>query len=152
VATCIWGCIWEIYHLCTSAVLSQKKRPARGSSWVWTLGGGSKVPAAVMSARGSSVSPALFPWKRTGTLTPRLRRRRSLPEAKKGSLLFHLGKKLQGFRSAQPVYTRSADGFSLHRSGVVSQHGANLKWTKSLENRSKLASEVSPRHFSLSAS
>jgi hypothetical protein len=33
----------------------------------------------------------LFPWKRTGTLTPRLRRRRSLPEAKKGSLLFHLG-------------------------------------------------------------
>ncbi|CAK9256021.1 unnamed protein product [Sphagnum jensenii] len=126
-------------------VLSQKKRPARGSSWVWTLGGESKVPAAVMSARGSSVSPALFPWKRTGTLTPRLRRRRSLPEAKKGSLLFHLGKKLQGFRSAQPVYTRSADGFSLHRSGVVSQHGANLKWTKSLENRSKLASEAATK-------
>lgn len=49
---------------------------------------------------------------------------------------------LQKYRSGHPVYTRSADGFSLHRSGVVSRSGANLKWTKSLMTQSILASEV----------
>ena len=49
---------------------------------------------------------------------------------------------LQKYRLAHPVYTRSADGFSLHRSGVVSKSGANLKWTKSLGTQSILASEV----------
>lgn len=58
--------------------------------------------------------------------------------------------KLQRYRSGQPVYTRSADGFSLHRSGVVSQCGANLKWTKSLEKQSILANEVCvPHHITI---
>lgn len=57
-----------------------------------------------------------------------------------------LSERLRRVRPVQPVYTRSADGFSLHRSGVMSLGGGNLKWTKSLEKRAKLASEVSSKY------
>lgn len=52
-------------------------------------------------------------------------------------------KKLQHLRKVQPVYSRSGRGFSLHRSGLLGLSGANLKWSKSIERRSKQASEVS---------
>lgn len=102
---------------------------------VWTLKDGP-------SSQVKSVIPLLFPWKRSGLgVAVRAGRFKALPKAKKGSLLFLISKKLQWLRKAQPVYSHSAGGFSLHRSGVLGLSGANLKWTKSIEKRSKQASE-----------
>ncbi|MCO5589006.1 hypothetical protein L7F22_042970 [Adiantum nelumboides] len=113
-----------------------RKRAHLSSSRVWTLKDGSS------SSQVRSVLPLLFPWKRPSLgLNVCAGRYKALPKAKKGSLLFLISKKLQRLRKVQPVYSRSAGGFSLHRSGVLSLSGANLKWTKSLERRSKQASE-----------
>ncbi|KAH7302785.1 hypothetical protein KP509_23G086900 [Ceratopteris richardii] len=112
-----------------------RKRAYLPSSKVWTLKEGS-------SSQVKSVLPLLFPWKRPSIgLTTYVRRYKALPKAKKGSLLFLISKKLQRLRKVQPVYSRSAGGFSLHRSGLFSLNGANLKWTKSIEKRSKKASK-----------
>ncbi|KAI5064710.1 hypothetical protein GOP47_0019405 [Adiantum capillus-veneris] len=112
-----------------------RKRAYLSSSRVWTLKDGS-------SPQARSVLPLLFPWKRPGFgLAVCAGRYKALPKAKRGSLLFLISKKLQRLRKVQPVYSRSAGGFSLHRSGVLSLSGSNLKWTKSIERRSKQASE-----------
>ncbi|MCL7023774.1 hypothetical protein MKW94_012236, partial [Papaver nudicaule] len=39
------------------------------------------------------------------------------------------------------VYTRSTGGFSLRRSKVLSIGGSNLKWSKSIEKRTKKVNE-----------
>lgn len=46
-------------------------------------------------------------------------------------------------RMRDTVYTRSPRGFSLRKSKVLSVGGSNLKWSKSIERRSKKANEVS---------
>lgn len=113
----------------------RQKQAYPTSSWVWKLNSGA-------TSQGKGVLPLIFPWKRPGLgAAVRAGRFKALPKAKKGSLLFLISKRLQRLRKLQPVYTRSAHGFSLHRSGVLSLSGANLKWTKSIEKRSKLASE-----------
>ncbi|KAL2622795.1 hypothetical protein R1flu_003000 [Riccia fluitans] len=125
-------------------VLRQKKGPTGRSSFVWTLSGANVSPGLNTTVR----KPAsfLFPWKRSSLMTSiRSRRVRSVPEGEKGSLLAVMSERLRRVRAVQPVYTRSADGFSLHRSGVLSVGGGNLKWTKSLEKRAKLASEVATK-------
>ncbi|KAL3691160.1 hypothetical protein R1sor_004811 [Riccia sorocarpa] len=126
-------------------VLRQKKGPAGRSSFVWTLTGGTVSHG--FSTTGRRPAASLFPWKRhsLAATSIRSRRVRSVPEGKKGSLLAVMSERLRRVRAVQPVYTRSADGFSLHRSGVLSVSGGNLKWTKSLEKRAKLASEVATK-------
>lgn len=44
-------------------------------------------------------------------------------------------------RMRDTVYTRSPRGFSLRKSKVLSVGGSNLKWSKSIERRSKKANE-----------
>lgn len=46
-------------------------------------------------------------------------------------------------RKRDTVYVRSSHGFSLRKSKVVSVGGRSLKWSKSMERRTKKASEVS---------
>ncbi|XP_024515733.1 uncharacterized protein LOC9641455 isoform X3 [Selaginella moellendorffii] len=98
------------------------------SSWVWT-------PSDTHKA------PHLMPWKKRLYRRVRTRRLEVLPKGKKGSLLSLISEKLRVLRTSQPLYTRSANGFSLHRSGVRSVDGASLKWTKSLEKRSRQANQ-----------
>ncbi|KAG6554910.1 hypothetical protein Mapa_003494 [Marchantia paleacea] len=128
-------------------VLRQKKGLTGRSSWVWTLSGATvSHDLDTSSGHVRKPAPLLFPWKRHSLTTSiRSRRIRTLPEGKKGSLLFVMSERLRRVRPVQPVYTRSADGFSLHRSGVMSLGGGNLKWTKSLEKRAKLASEAATK-------
>ncbi|OAE33356.1 hypothetical protein AXG93_4123s1310 [Marchantia polymorpha subsp. ruderalis] len=128
-------------------VLRQKKGLTGRSSWVWTLSGATvSHDLDTSSGHVRKPAPSLFPWKRHSLTTSiRSRRNRTLPEGKKGSLLFVMSERLRRVRPVQPVYTRSADGFSLHRSGVMSLGGGNLKWTKSLEKRAKLASEAATK-------
>lgn len=47
-------------------------------------------------------------------------------------------------RKRETIYTRSIHGLSLRRSKVLSVSGSSLKWSKSLEQRSKKAAEVRP--------
>ncbi|KAG0613932.1 hypothetical protein M758_6G139000 [Ceratodon purpureus] len=125
-------------------VLSQKKGRLLGLARVWTLSNEGKHTTTALGASRDWRYP-LFPWKRSAVAAPRLRRGRPLHEGKTGALFFHISNQLQKYRSAHPVYTKSADGFSLHRSGVVSKSGANLKWTKSLKTQSIIASEAATK-------
>ncbi|CAM6111140.1 unnamed protein product [Calypogeia fissa] len=124
-------------------VMRLKKDSPGRSSWVWTLNGADLGHANNSSAESRRTGSSLFPWKRQNSLRTSVRSQklRPLPEVEKGSFLFLMSKRLRRVRPVQPVYTRSADGFSLHRSGVLSVGGGNLKWTKSLEKRAKQASE-----------
>lgn len=55
---------------------------------------------------------------------------------------FAFSRKLKLSRQRDTVYTRSTNGFSLRKSRVLSIGGSSLKWSKSIERRSKKASEV----------
>lgn len=125
-------------------VLSQKNGRVHSVAKVWTLSNEGKHNTSVLGVCKNKRYP-LFPWKRAKIVAPRLRRGRPPHEGKMGALFFHIRNQLQKYRSGHPVYTRSADGFSLHRSGVVSRSGANLKWTKSLMTQSILASEAATK-------
>ncbi|KAI0502590.1 hypothetical protein KFK09_017544 [Dendrobium nobile] len=50
-------------------------------------------------------------------------------------------RKLQCLRKRNTIYEVSTNGFSLRKAGVVSIGGSSLKWSKSIEKRSKKASE-----------
>ncbi|KAJ7515849.1 hypothetical protein O6H91_22G031200 [Diphasiastrum complanatum] len=120
-------------------VLSQKKVLGLRVPLVWTLNGTNKKCQST-TIKGSASS--LVPWKKPGLgVGLRSRLLKALPKGRKGSLLSLISRKLQNMRMSQPIYTRSASGFSLHRSGVMSLGGANLKWTKSMEKNSKKARE-----------
>lgn len=54
-----------------------------------------------------------------------------------------LSRKLLSSRKRGAVYVRSGRGFSLRRSKVTSLPGTSLKWSKSMEKRSKKVEEVS---------
>lgn len=55
---------------------------------------------------------------------------------------FSFSRKLLLSRKRDTVYTRSTGGFSLRKSKVLSVSGTSLKWSKSIERRSKKANEV----------
>lgn len=99
-------------------VLKQKKHCILQSSRVWTLSQ-AQHPSGSPLLQSKRVVPLLFPWKRPS----------------------YGSKKLKRLLKRDTVYTKSLDGFSLRRSGVLSLGGCNLKWTKSLEKRSKEANE-----------
>lgn len=58
------------------------------------------------------------------------------------SISFCLIRKLQISRKRDTLYTKSKNGFSIRKSRVLSIGGSNLKWSKSIERRSKKARKV----------
>lgn len=96
-------------------------------SHVWTLGGDQSHKKGFSLLNCQNVLPYLFPWKRT------LYRKRPL--------LSLITTKLQFTRKRDTIYKVSSDGFSLRKAGVLSIGGSNLKWSRSIERRSKKANE-----------
>lgn len=122
-------------------VLKQKKHCILQSSRVWTLSQ-AQHPSGSPLLQSKRVVPLLFPWKRLSYgRSVRLGKIKAVPDYSKGSSLTLMSKKLKRLLKRDTVYTKSLDGFSLRRSGVLSIGGSNLKWTKSLEKRSKEANE-----------
>lgn len=64
---------------------------------------------------------------------------------------FSFSRKLLLLRKRDTVYTRSNHGFSLRKYKVLSVGGSSLKWSKSIENRSKKVNEVRLTHNSRSS-
>ncbi|XP_008811215.4 uncharacterized protein LOC103722434 isoform X2 [Phoenix dactylifera] len=95
-------------------------------SHVWTLRGDQLHRKGVSLLNRQKVLPHLFPWKRTLYW-----KRHSLP----------LITKLQLSRKRDTIYKVSTDGFSLRKAGVLSIGGSSLKWSRSIERRSKKANE-----------
>ncbi|GLJ21499.1 hypothetical protein SUGI_0397310 [Cryptomeria japonica] len=121
-------------------VLKQKKHWTSQSSWVWTLDEAETSNTPLLQSR--RVAPLLCPWKRpTYGKSGLVGKLKAVPSISKGSSLSLIRKKLKRLQKRDTVYTKSLNGFSLHRSGVLSLGGSNLKWTKSIEKRSKQASE-----------
>lgn len=122
-------------------VLKQKKHCVLQSSWVWTSSQ-AQHPSSLPLLQSKRVVPLLFPWKRPlYGRSVRLGKIKAVPDYSKGSSLSLMSKKLKRLLKRDTVYTKSRDGFSLRRSGVLSLGGSNLKWTKSLERRSKEVNE-----------
>eukprot|EP00252_Welwitschia_mirabilis_P025238 TRINITY_DN779_c0_g1_i4.p1 TRINITY_DN779_c0_g1~~TRINITY_DN779_c0_g1_i4.p1 ORF type:complete len:1303 (+),score=277.56 TRINITY_DN779_c0_g1_i4:328-4236(+) len=119
-------------------VLKHKKFKFQ-SPRVWTL---NEPQSSSLSSVPSEMVAHLLPWKRGsfGRLVPS-GHIKAVPNFKKGSALSLISKKLMRLHKRDTVYTRSRDGFSLRRSGVLSLGGSSLKWTKSLEKQSKEANE-----------
>lgn len=114
---------------------SAKKYKSSKFSLVWTLGSTQSVKKDRYSAQ-CKVLPKLFPWKRS------MHWRRSMHKsAPSYSSLSPIGKKLLLLRKRDTVYTRSSNGLSLRKSKVLSIGGSSLKWSKSIESRSKKANE-----------
>nr|XP_029116510.1 LOW QUALITY PROTEIN: uncharacterized protein LOC105060998 [Elaeis guineensis] len=93
---------------------------------VWTLSGNQLHKKGVSLLNCQKVLPYLFPWKRT-------------LYSKRHSLA--LITKLQLSRKRDTIYKVSNDGFSLRKAGVLSIGGSSLKWSRSIERRSKKANE-----------
>ncbi|CAO2834236.1 unnamed protein product [Amaranthus hypochondriacus] len=88
-------------------------------SLVWKLGDSKSCSKGFHALRSGRLLSHLLPWKRTTRWSRRL-----------------LSSKKRGV-----VYVRSGRGFSLRRSKVISLHGNSLKWTISMEKRSKRVEE-----------
>ncbi|KAK9162434.1 hypothetical protein Syun_003336 [Stephania yunnanensis] len=124
-----------------SRALTKICRPSK-FSLVWTLNGQASQVVAAKSSGYQQVFPLLFPWKRT--MHWRNGMSNSVQVSKKTSLSL-ISKKLLFSRKRNTVYTRSAGGFSLRKSKVLSIGGSNLKWSKSIETRSKKINEEATR-------
>ncbi|KAJ9166712.1 hypothetical protein P3X46_021419 [Hevea brasiliensis] len=81
--------------------------------------------------------PHLFPWKRATYWRSFITNSAANPSNNSSSAI----RKLLLSRKRDTVYTRSKHGFSLRKSKVLSVGGSSLKWSKSIERRSKKASE-----------
>ncbi|XP_021760899.1 uncharacterized protein LOC110725738 isoform X2 [Chenopodium quinoa] len=88
-------------------------------SLVWKLGESKSCGKGVDSMRSRRLLSHLLPWKRATYWSRKL-----LSSKKRGA-----------------VYVRSSRGFSLRRSKVISLPGTSLKWSKSMEKRSKKVGE-----------
>ncbi|KAK4765888.1 hypothetical protein SAY87_007530 [Trapa incisa] len=98
------------------------------------------TPGGFNASNGEKIYPYYFPSKRItywqkfkGKSAP-LRDNRSLSA---------ISRRLMLLRKREAVYVRSSHGFSLPKSKVASVSGRSLKWSKSMERRTKEASEVS---------
>ncbi|KAM3305900.1 putative protein isoform X1 [Capsicum chacoense] len=78
--------------------------------------------------------PYLFPWKRASY-------RKSFLSSSPSDSSSIIRRKLPLSKKRQTIYTRSIHGLSLRRSKVLSVSGSSLKWSKSIEQRSKKAVE-----------
>ncbi|KAG6526470.1 hypothetical protein ZIOFF_016455 [Zingiber officinale] len=112
-----------------SSVLKKKSNKAQHKqhkysslfSHVWTLCGKQPSKKGVSSLSHMEVLPYLFPWKRA-TLLP--------------------SRKLQLARKKDTLYTLSTDGFSLKKRGVSRLSKSSLKWSRSMQRRSKVVNKV----------
>ncbi|PKA63562.1 Zinc finger CCCH domain-containing protein 7 [Apostasia shenzhenica] len=109
----------------------------RKSSLVWTLGGDKSSQTSVATVRRWRILPYVLPWKRI-LWGQAVSNSIQIPERSSFSLI---SRKLQLSRKRGMIYTVSTDGFSLRKAGVVSIGGSNLKWSKSIEKRSRQANE-----------
>ncbi|XP_057973394.1 uncharacterized protein At1g21580 [Malania oleifera] len=113
----------------------KKCKPSK-LSLVWTLSGTQSFKKDGYSLQREKVLPHLFPWKRATFLRSFIRN----PSSNNRSLSM-ISNKLLFLRKRDTVYTRSPRGFSLRKSKVLSIGGSSLKWSKSIERRSKKANE-----------
>lgn len=106
-------------------------------SLVWTLGSKDSSRTAGISGQRQKALPYLFPWKRASYWKHAMLNIALNPNNNSSSTI----RKLMLSRMRDTVYTRSPRGFSLRKSKVLSVGGSNLKWSKSIERRSKKANE-----------
>ncbi|XP_044479300.1 uncharacterized protein LOC123206214 isoform X1 [Mangifera indica] len=118
-------------------VLMKIQEPSR-SSLVWTLKSMQSSKDDDHFSCPRKILPSLFPWKRTAYWRRFVQNSVSVPN---NSSLSAISRKLLLLRKRDTVYTRSNHGFSLRKSKVLSVGGSSLKWSKSIENRSKKANE-----------
>ncbi|XP_020582737.1 uncharacterized protein LOC110026215 [Phalaenopsis equestris] len=116
----------------------QKKKSSTGSL-VWTLGGNTLSQKCIATFGCQRVFPYIFPWKRAvnwkNFKTPN-----NIPISTRSSISL-ISRNLQSLRKRDTIYKVSTNGFALRKAGVVSISGSSLKWSKSIEKRSKKASE-----------
>ncbi|KAK2659413.1 hypothetical protein Ddye_005946 [Dipteronia dyeriana] len=112
-------------------------RPSR-FSLVWTPSNMQSKKNDDHSSYRRKVMPYLIPWKRTGYRKCFMQNSASISN---NSSLSAISRKLLLLRQRDAVYTRSGHGFSLRKSKVLSVGGSSLKWSKSIERRSKKANE-----------
>ncbi|KAK8964802.1 Zinc finger CCCH domain-containing protein 7 [Platanthera guangdongensis] len=118
----------------------QKAKKPKISSLVWTLAGDKLSKRSIGTLGCQMVFPYLFPWKRVMNQKSFIMNDR-FPISSRFPLSF-ISQKLQCLRKRDTIYKVSTDGFTLRKAGVVSIGGSNLKWSKSIEKRSKKASEA----------
>ncbi|PIA47563.1 hypothetical protein AQUCO_01400305v1 [Aquilegia coerulea] len=114
---------------------AKTQKPSR-TSLVWTLHGTQTRHQDTGSLQRLKVYPYFSPWKRTSQW-----RNSKFASTFSKSSFSRISKKLLLSRKRDTVYTRSTGGFSLRKSKVLSIGGSNLKWSKSIETRSKIANE-----------
>ncbi|KAK4340979.1 hypothetical protein RND71_039480 [Anisodus tanguticus] len=102
-------------------------------SLVWKLGDTQSSRKYGGTVEYEKLWPYLFPWKRASY------RRSFLSSSPSNSS--SIIRKLLLSKKRETIYTRSIHGLSLRRSKVLSVSGSSLKWSKSIEQRSKKAAE-----------
>ncbi|MCD9638459.1 hypothetical protein HAX54_022457 [Datura stramonium] len=102
-------------------------------SLVWKLGDTQSSRKYSGTVGYEKLRPYLFPWKRASY------RRSFLSSSSDNSSIIR--RKLLLSKKRETIYTRSIHGLSLRRSKVLSVSGSSLKWSKSIEQRSKKAAE-----------
>ncbi|OAY65723.1 Zinc finger CCCH domain-containing protein 7 [Ananas comosus] len=112
----------------------QKTNKVASFSHVWTLSGRQPQKNAITTINHAKILPQLFPWKRTTNWKNSVRNR--LPMLSKSSLSL-ISRNLLVARKRDMIYKRSTDGFSIRKAGVLGIGGSSLKWSRSIERRSK---------------
>ncbi|XP_060198336.1 uncharacterized protein LOC132627172 isoform X2 [Lycium barbarum] len=103
-------------------------------SLVWKLGDTQSSRKSGGTLGYEKLWPYLFPWKRASY-------RRSFLSSSSSDSSSIIRRKLLLSKKRETIYTRSIHGLSLRRSKVLSVSGSSLKWSKSIEQRSKKAAE-----------
>ncbi|KAH0681312.1 hypothetical protein KY284_022397 [Solanum tuberosum] len=103
-------------------------------SSVWKLGDTQSSRKYGGTVEYEKLWPYLFPWKRASY-------RRSFLSSSPSDNSSIIRRKLLLSKKRETIYTRSIHGLSLRRSKVLSVSGSSLKWSKSIEQRSKKATE-----------
>ncbi|CAN4121120.1 unnamed protein product [Withania somnifera] len=103
-------------------------------SLVWKLGDIQSSRKHGGTVEYEKLWPYLFPWKRASY-------RRSFLSSSPSDSSSIIRRKLLLSAKRETIYTRSIHGLSLRRHKVLSVSGFSLKWSKSLEQRSKKAAE-----------
>ncbi|KAL3339736.1 hypothetical protein AABB24_028384 [Solanum stoloniferum] len=103
-------------------------------SLVWKLGDTQSSRKYGGTVEYEKLWPYLFPWKRASY-------RRSFLRSSPSDNSSIIRRKLLLSKKRETIYTRSIHGLSLRRSKVLSVSGSSLKWSKSIEQRSKKSAE-----------
>ncbi|PQM37687.1 uncharacterized protein Pyn_12733 [Prunus yedoensis var. nudiflora] len=132
----------RIYGKKRSQKVIAKTSKTGKNSLVWTPRGTQASNNDGDSFDHQKVLPHLFPWKRARHWRTSMQSQASNFKYSSASTI---SKKLLLSRRRDTVYTRSTHGFSLRMYKVLSVGGSSLKWSKSIESRSKKANEEATR-------